>query len=375
VIAPLFTWRDGVHVPGTPLWCDARHTHSLCFLSHAGRPLRGEHRQILCTERTLRLLGSLLSGAGPSRGRAHGPDPGASPAPPGEALLTPFGRPFSLGGLRLELFPSGYLPGAASLLIRLQRGALVYAGDFNPTPRPDPQGRTLAEPMQVRAAEALLCHAPLAALGRPLPSFAEALDALRITLATRVRGAPLLILAPALGLAQELLPHLSALGLQVHLHRRIARACAAFQATVAAPSRDTAPVAAYRPPRPLGPGEVLLWPLGQSLHPLTPLGQQPLPPQVLLCAGAALSADVVSACREALPPGLELLSALPFPDGPDLPALLRYVADTEARDVYLTAGFSEEVAQVVRARTRARVQPLGPPTQMDLFAGEAQRGA
>lgn len=371
MIAPLFTWRDGVHVPGTPLWCDARHTHSLCFLSHAGRPLRGEHRQILCTERTLRLLGQLLSP------RAAGAVPGgASPAPPGEALLTPFGRPFSLGGLRLELFPSGYLPGAASLLIRLQRGALVYAGDFNPAPRPDPQGRTLAEPMQVRAAEALLCHAPLAALGRPLPSFAEALDALRLTLATRVRGAPLLLLVPPLGLAQELLPHLVALGLQVHLHRRIARAVAALQATDPAPKDAAAvtPLRPYRPPRPIGPGEVLLWPIGQPLSPLLPLGRQPAPPQVLLCAGAALSADVVGACRQALPPGLDLLCALPFPDGPDLPALLRYVADTEARDVYLTAGFSEDVAQAVRARTRARVHPLGPPTQMDLFAGEAPEG-
>ena len=30
-------WRDGVHVVGTPIWCDARRARELCFVSRADR--------------------------------------------------------------------------------------------------------------------------------------------------------------------------------------------------------------------------------------------------------------------------------------------------------------------------------------------------
>src|SRR6185369_2245653 len=44
--------------------------------------------------------------------------------PKGQAadiLVTPFGRPFALGRLRLELLPSGHAPGAAQLYVAVER--------------------------------------------------------------------------------------------------------------------------------------------------------------------------------------------------------------------------------------------------------------
>src|SRR5215212_8809017 len=100
-----FSHRAGVRVTGSHITCDAAGSaEDLVFLSHAQAigalgtrrfPLRRAGRQeLLATDQTLALLGP----AGLSL-RKH-------------ALPAPFGRPFVLGGLRVELTSSGHLPGA-----------------------------------------------------------------------------------------------------------------------------------------------------------------------------------------------------------------------------------------------------------------------
>jgi hypothetical protein len=83
-------WRDGVHVAGTPIWCDARRARDLCFVSAADRVGRAGHGQLIATAATLAQLG----------------------AAPGPHLAVPYRRPFTLGTLRLELMPSGHALGA-----------------------------------------------------------------------------------------------------------------------------------------------------------------------------------------------------------------------------------------------------------------------
>src|SRR6516225_5881730 len=102
--ARAFVYRGGVRLAGTVVACDAAAGSDLIFLSHApasalgarGRRalphLRSGSRQILATDVTLALLGP----AG-DRMRRH-------------ALVAACGRPFSLGELRLELYPSGFMP-------------------------------------------------------------------------------------------------------------------------------------------------------------------------------------------------------------------------------------------------------------------------
>src|SRR5688572_1233275 len=111
-----FMYRGGVRIVGTVLSCDASTGTDLVFMSHApmlsSRERRarigsvGGRRRLLATELTLALLGRR------------------------EAALTAApGRPFSLGGLRLEVFGSGFMPGASSLLCEREDGQrIVYAG-------------------------------------------------------------------------------------------------------------------------------------------------------------------------------------------------------------------------------------------------------
>ncbi|HEY1556310.1 MAG TPA: hypothetical protein VGF94_15850 [Kofleriaceae bacterium] len=99
------TWRDGVHLTATPIWCDARRRRDVCFVSSADRVGKAGHGQLIATPQTLALLGA---------GTGH--------------LAVPLRKPFTLGTLRLELLPSGRGVGAAALFVDLGARRVLYAG-------------------------------------------------------------------------------------------------------------------------------------------------------------------------------------------------------------------------------------------------------
>lgn len=305
---------------------------------------------LLCSERTWRFC-QIALGLGIKQGEQ-----------PSSLLLSPTGRPFQLGSLRMELFASGALPGAASLWLRLPSGRLmVYAGAPNPAASP------LCEPMQLRSAESLVCHAPLALTDAQLPSREDATQSLR----EAISGEGLtLVLCPPLGTAPELAYELADSGAMLFGPPLIRRACAAYSELSPVFQAQKVPV---RPiPRQSGEGRlpagaVLLWPwLNDGPPPPTPaeLGH---PVRVVLCTAAALLPESVAACRVQLARrDLELACALPYPDAIDRPGLLRYVVDSEARQLFLTAGYSDGLAAELRAQ-RVAVAPLGPPRQLGLL--------
>lgn len=352
-LPPLVTWRAGVHITGTRLWCDALRAQDLCFLSSAQAAVRRGQRAagtLLCTERTLHLRQAL----------------GARVQPPGSVLLSPVGRPFHLGALRLELFPSGQSPGAASLWIKLPSGECVtYAG----TPCAPPQES--GEPMQVRAAATLICAAPLAAYGEepgPLPARPAALSALRaLAAAASASGAVTVILCSPLPAAPAIWQTLSADGALVLAHPELERVVRAYQQLGLLPLPAGAGLRRFT--RPAAPGTVILWPAAVPLWSAARLCASAVPSlRVILCSGAAQVPKVVAQVQAALPAGAELGGAVAFADSLDQPALLRYIADSEARNVYLTAGYSDALAEAARQKG-VRLLPLGPPHQLPLFGG------
>lgn len=125
------SWRDGVHLTGTPIWCDARRRRDVCFVSSADRVVRAGHGQLIGTPITLALV------AHEERGAGH--------------LAVPTHKPFTLGTLRLGLIPSGRCLGAAALHVQSQSGSVLYAGAI----------RTVGEHgAEVRACDALVVAAP-----------------------------------------------------------------------------------------------------------------------------------------------------------------------------------------------------------------------
>ena len=119
-------------------------------------------------------------------------------------------------------------------------------------------------------------------------------------------------------------------------------------------------------------GQVLLWPLAMAGE-LPRLAQLVHPDaggaRFYLCSGLGLLSEVATACRAALDAnGHELSAVVPFPDVIDRQGLVEYVAATEARQLYLTTGFSETLAALLRrGRHGVAVEPLGPPSQLPLL--------
>ncbi len=336
-----FSFRGGVGINGTILTCDASGSASdLVFLSHAqalGEPGKGARQalrragrhDLLATDGTLTLLGR--DGV---RLRPH-------------ALPAPFGRPFTLGDLRLELFPSGHLPGAASLLCEVDDRRVLYAG----TVRAQDAGFG-AVPGEIRRSDALCLDATFGSPRFVFPPREEALGQVRRFVEQAIASArtPVLLVSP-FGTAMEVSQWLHAEGLDLRGHRSIVGAATTFRAAGATP-----PVIARFAGK-VAPREILLWPPEAREAPL--LGAIAAPVFAFV-SGFSLVPETLAAMR--VDSGIALSNQSGFSD------LLAYVEATGAKEVALYRGFNEELAGVLRARGY-QAYPLGPPRQMELFRG------
>jgi hypothetical protein len=331
-----------VRLTDTIVTCDATAGSDVIFLSHAGAldaraagalpRARHGRRHVLATETTLALLG-----AAGERLRPH-------------ALVAGLGRPFALGELRLELFPSGHAPGAASLSCERPESAaprrLVYAGVIGPD-----------ETAAVRPADALCLDATFGARRFAFPPRAEALATL-VAIAREALGAgraPVILVEPAVGL--DVADALVAAGVGVRAARPHVQAAAA-RARAGLP----APVLQRFDGR-LRPDEALLWP--ESARDAARLGALSSP-LVVLASGRAADAAAVDTARAE--------RAVALADRADFEGLLRYVGATGAREVALLRAPSDELAVALAARG-VDVYPVGPPRQIALFAAAGEMPA
>jgi len=146
------SWRDGVHLTGTPIWCDARRRRDVCFVSSADRVGKTGHGQLIASPLTLALLGADMSGG-------H--------------LGVPLHRRFTLGTVRLELIASGRGPGAAALFVDITGKTVLYAGVVRPA-------AANLESAEVRTVDAVVVSAPY---GKPEHAFAPLAETIDATLA------------------------------------------------------------------------------------------------------------------------------------------------------------------------------------------------
>lgn len=317
------TWRDGVHLTGTPIWCDARRRRDVCFVSSAERVGKTGHGQLIASPLTLALLGA--SGGG------H--------------LGVPLHRRFTLGTVRLELIASGRGPGASALYVDIAGRTVVYAGAVRPS-------TAHLEGSEVRACDAVVVAAPY---GKPEHRFAPLADAIDETLAwTRGQLAagtrPVLLVDTALD-GLEVAMTLAAAGIALAGGRPIrdavqragtlatdamaqasARAArdAELRGVTAAPPAEAPDLVMASPGR---EPRAVIWLARDRAGLAKALGEQP------------------HAVRES------------WRNAADRAELLAWIEATTAREVFVTGACAEDIAQALGPRAKI----IGPPTQMTLF--------
>ncbi len=320
-------WQGGVRVMGTPICFDGIRPRETCFVSSADvslkkRALPAKMRpKILATERTRQLK-----------------FPSSD-----DVLVSPFSRPFALGRARVELLPSGHLPGAAQLLIEVKGDRVLYAGALNPK-----AGR-LSEACKMRDCSALILSAPLAPLtvDRSLPPREEVESALILAVqrAIEKKRTPV-VLAPVLGAAQEVVALFSRARISLKIHPRIAQYVRQYR-QLGIEVAETAEAKSDE--------RVWIWPvnLKKSLE-LSRLRATTL----LFVSGEAIDPAAVkrAGARE----------GFPLADHGDLRSLVEYAVAAGAREVYLTSGFGDRVAKAF-ARRKISAHALEAPSQMSLF--------
>jgi putative mRNA 3-end processing factor len=121
---------DGPSVPAGRLWLDGKARRGIGFLQAWDGRRQGSGR-LLCSSRVADLL------------QARG----------GSPLAVPFGRPFQMGRLALELLPAGSSPGSAMLRMHMDGRVVLFAAAARPDALPT------AEPLEWREADAIVVDA------------------------------------------------------------------------------------------------------------------------------------------------------------------------------------------------------------------------
>ena len=305
------TWRDGVHLTGTPLWCDARRRRDICFVSSADRLARAGHGQLIGTPLTLALLAAKDDG--------H--------------LAVPVRQRFTLGTLRLELIPSGRGLGAAALHVDLGGRTALYAGAVRTA-----RGGA-GDPAEVRACDAVVVAAPF---GEPHHVFPKLPGVIEQTMAWA-----------AAELAQDRRPVLFVDTVIDGLEIALALARHDLAVSAGRPIRDAALRATTQLPPISTPGReprAAIWLDGDH--------------------GGLVKALTGKRFATALVSGRALESATGYdagfvwPSAADHAQLLAWIESSSAREVFVTGPCADAIVLAIGGRARV----VGPPRQMALFA-------
>jgi hypothetical protein len=358
------TWRDGVYLTGTPIWCDARRRRDVCFLSSADRVTRTGHGQLIGTQLTLALIGAREGG--------H--------------LAVPLRQRFTLGTVRLELIPSGRGFGAAALHADIAGRTVLYAGAVRPS------AGGVGDPAELRSCDAVVVAAPY---GQPSDQFPALADVVAATSAwtydqLAAGRRPVLFVDSILD-GLEVASRLAADGIPIAGGRALREAALRIAGLVppaqvegdAVTIGGTLPLRTGRTPRgsaPIKPARKAL-PLAKPITApdsgvpaIAPPGREPRaivwldadhPGLVRTLGDRTFVSALVSARARAGAAGYAIGFA--WAAAADRAQLLAWIEATGARDIYVTGACAEAVVAALGPRARM----IGPPQQMPLFPHEA----
>ncbi|HET9621100.1 MAG TPA: hypothetical protein VFP84_07030 [Kofleriaceae bacterium] len=360
------TWRDGVHLTGTPIWCDARRRRDVCFLSSADRAGRTGHGQLIGTALTLALAS------------AHG----------GGHLAVPLRQRFTLGTVRLELIPSGRGFGAAALYADITGRTVLYAGAV----RPSTGG--VGDPAELRSCDAVVVAAPYGKSSDQFPALASVIAAAsEWTYDQLAAGRRPVLFVDSLLDGLEVASRLAADGIPIAGGRALREAAQRIAglvppaqvvddvitigATISPARRPARGSSPPPPPRKPLPGAGKAKPIAAPDSGVPVVAAPGREPRAIVwldgdrdglartLGDRAHVAALLSARARAGAAGYA--TGFAWASAADRAQLLAWIEATGARDIYVTGACAEPIVAALGPRARV----IGPPQQMALFPHEA----
>lgn len=253
-------------------------------------------------------------------------------------------HPFEVGPLRVELYPSGHLPGAAQLLVEHKGDRILYTGDVY-------DGRQqFARPMVLTTCDLLLIEATYGTNRHRFPSRAEAAQMLRdeVDEALEADATPLVLVEGSLGRAQEIIFELSKDG-----HKLVAsKSIATWSKRYREQGIEVPPCGLYggRPVK----GSVLIYPMrSRGLKGLGTIKRL----VKIACTGQVGEASVAKR--------LGVDRVVPFVDHADFDGLIRIAEVCRPAKVLTVFGYAETLARELCERG-LDAEPLGEADQLSL---------
>jgi DNA ligase 1 len=317
-------YERGVHLPALDLWLDPWDEQPTAFVSHAHSDHIGNHREVILSAITAKLMMARL----PGNRVEH---------------QLEFRVPFQFRNAQLTLYPAGHIYGSAQAHILFQDQSLLYTGDFKLR-----KGKS-AEPIEWCKSDTLVMETTYGLPRYVFPPTDQVVAQLVKFCAEAIEEdtTPILF-GYSLGKAQEILAALFGSGLRVLLHPTVFRMTKLYEAM----QDRLPPYSLYRP--------------------------QDLPGSVLICPPSANRTRLVQSIKSrrtamltgwALNPGanyrFQCDAAFPLSDHADYSDLLKYVELVQPQRVFTLHGYANEFAEDLRRRG-VEAWALGEDNQLEL---------
>jgi DNA ligase 1 len=303
------TFERGILLPELDLWLDPQDERDTAFVSHAHTDHIGNHREVILSEITAKLMAARL----PGRRVEH---------------ALPFHSPMHFRGATVTLLPAGHIFGSAQVYVELSGETLLYTGDFKLR-----QGKS-AETIAWLHAETLIMETTY---GLPKYSFppAEAVIAELTKFCQEALEENLvpILFGYSLGKAQEILAALQGSGLRVLLHPSVYKITKLYE-ELHRPLPEYFPYDESR-----AVGSVVICPPAANR---TRLIQRIKNRRTAILTGWALNPATIHR--------YQCDAAYPLSDHADYPDLIRYVELIQPKRVLTVHGFASEFAEDLRRR-------------------------
>jgi DNA ligase 1 len=302
-------FERGIYLPALDLWLDPWEERETAFVSHAHADHIANHREVILSEVTARLMAVRM---------------------PGQRIehALPFHSPLPFRGSSINLIPAGHIFGSAQIHVQMEGASVLYTGDLKLR-----QGKS-AEPAEWLHANTLIIETTYGLPKYIFPPTEQVIaDITAFCLEAFEENLVPILFGYSLGKAQEILAALEGTGLQILLHPSVHRMTKLYEE--------------LRRPLP----EYFLY------------KGDPARGNVLICPPAANRTRLVQRIKNrrtailtgwALNPGAshryQCDAAFPLSDHADYSELVRYVELVQPERVFTVHGFAQEFADDLRRR-------------------------